>query len=165
MSDVFKPLYQDRSNKKYFGICDDIPHQRAYLDEIDGQKWTAVVHNDHEQEIAFTALDNCIEFNKANGHKESRCEGVLTHNETIIFVEIKERKGDASSWAKKADAQLRNSIAIVETRISLASFTTKKAYICNRLQRNTNESHSVRAKKFLEDTGYILRVENRVKIA
>lgn len=164
MSDIFKTLCQDITQSHRFGICDDVRHQRAYVDEIDGQKWTAVVDNGYNREIVFTALDNCIQFKKANGKDESRCEGMLTYEDTIIFVEIKERIGKASVWAKAADDQLRNSILIVEAKVNLDAYPTKKAYICNRHQRNLNESHAVRTKKFLHDTGYILRVENRIKI-
>ncbi len=164
MSDIFRTLCQDVTNGHRFGLCDDRRHQRAYIDEIDGQKWTAVVDNRHNRKIEFTSLDNCIEFNKANGKGESRCEGMLTFEDTIVFVEMKERRGDAKKWAKKTDDQLRNSILIVEAKVNLDQFIVKKAYICNRHQKNLNESHAVRAKKFQEETGYVLRVENRINI-
>lgn len=164
MSDIFKPLYQDITNSRNFGICDDKPHQRAYIDEIDGQRWTAVVRNHYGRQIVFTAIDNCTEFNKANGSKEIRCEGILTFDDTIVFVEIKERKGDAKTWAKKADDQLRNSIRIIQARVNMNAYVVKKAYISNRHQKNLNESHAVRAKRFQQETGYILRVENRINI-
>lgn len=164
MSDIFRALCQDVTTAQKFGLCDDLPHQRAYIDEFDGQKWIAVVYNYFGREIVFTALDNCIEFNKPSGKGESRCEGMLTYEDTIIFVEIKERTGDADTWAKKADDQLRNSIKIVQAKVKLSAFLIKKVYICNRHRRNVNESHAVRAKKFQQDTGYILRVETRINI-
>jgi len=164
MSDLFKILCQDETDLGLFGICDDKPHQRAYIDNSDGQKWTAVISNKFNRKIVFTALDNSIEFNKANGKSESRCEGILTYEETIIFIEIKERTGDAKTWARKADTQLRNSISIVLAKVDLDIFTNKKAYICNRHQKNLNESHAVRTKKFQNETGFILRVDKRINI-
>ena len=152
------------TNASKFGICDDKPHQRAYIDEIDGQKWTAVVQNLHRRKIVFTAIDNCIEFNKANGNKERRCEGMLTFDDTIVFIEIKERKGDAKTWAKKADDQLRNSIRIIQEKVNLDLYPVKKAYICNRNQINLNKSHAVRSKRFQQETGYILRVEKELQL-
>jgi hypothetical protein len=162
MSDIFKILCQDVTQAKNFGICDDKPNQRAYINTDDGEKWMAVVKNDTRQEITFTALDNCIEMRKANGKMESRCEGAITYNNTIIFLEIKKRTGDASTWAKDADKQLRNTISSIEAKIDLKDFPIKRAAITNCLQRRSNEKHTVRMKKFQEDTGYILRVENRV---
>lgn len=162
MSDIFRELCQDTTQNNRFGICDDEPHQRAYLDMVDGQKWMAVVENVQRYEVTFTALDHCIEFNQADGKKESRCEGILTYNETIIFVEIKERSGVAKTWAKDADKQLRNSISIIESKLNLGAFPQKKAAIANRLKRKLNEKHSVRMKQFLEETGYVLRVNYRI---
>lgn len=162
MSEIFKRLCQDTTQEKIFGICDDIPHQRAYLDLVEGRKWMAVVQNDLKHVVTFTALDHCVEFNKANGQKEKRCEGILTYEDTIIFVEIKERTGDAKTWAKDADKQLRNSIRLIHSKLNLDEFTKKRASITNRLQTKSNEKHSVRMKQFLEQTGYVLRVNNRI---
>jgi len=162
MSYIFKTLCQDETDDRRFGICDNIPHQRAYIDSLDGRKWIAVIQNDARQSVTFTALDNCIEFNKVNGKKESRCEGILTYGETIIFIEAKERKGDAQTWAKIADKQLRNSITLIEAKINLDLFPIKKAAITNKLQNGAKEKHSVRIKKFYEETGYILRINNRI---
>lgn len=162
MSDIFQVLCEDVTNNTHFGICDDKPHQRAYIDTEDGKKWMAVVQNDSNQEVTFTALDNCIEFNKATGKKESRCEGVLTYNNTILFIEIKERSGNAKSWAKDADDQLRNSITLIESKINLDKYINKRAAIINRLQTRSNEKHTVRMKQFKEETGYVLRVNYRI---
>ena len=164
MSHIFKALCQDETSVKRFGICDDIPHQRAYVDVTDGRKWIAVIHNDVRRSVTFTALDNCIEFNKANGKKEKRCEGVLSYDETIIFLEAKERLGNASTWAKDADTQLKNSIKLIEEKVNLDLFLIKKAAICNGLQRGFNQKHSVRIKQFMDETGYILLINNRITI-
>src|SRR4051812_42064336 len=127
MSEIFKALCQDVTQARYFGICDDKPHQRAYIDIVDGGRWMTVVQNDTRQEITFTALDNCIEIRKVNGKMESRCEGVITYNDTIIFVEIKQRVGDAHTWVKDADKQLRASITSIEAKINLDDFPVKRA--------------------------------------
>lgn len=164
MSDIFKALCQDITQERRFGLCDDRPHQRAYIDTLDGRKWMAVFHNDARREVTFTALDHCIEFRKANANMEKRCEGIITFSDTIIFVEIKERTGDAKTWAKDADKQLRVSIALIEAKVNLDAFPDKRAAITNRLQNKSNEKHSVRMKQFLEQTGYVLRVNNRIII-
>jgi hypothetical protein len=164
MSYISETLCEDITRDKRFGICDDNPHQRAYININDGSKWMAVVQNENRKEVIFTALDHCIEMRRANGKMESRCEGVITCDDTIIFVEVKERIGDARTWVKEADKQLRNSISLIESRINLDKFPIKKASITNRLQRGSKQKHSVRMRKFLEDTGYVLRVDNRIII-
>ena len=164
MSDIFKLLCQDITQEKKFGICDDIPNHRAYVDLNNGSKWMTVVQNNSMLPVTFTALDNCIELRGTDGKMESRCEGIITYGNTIIFIEIKERTGDSKTWAKDADKQLRATISSIKSKINLDSFETKRAAITNRLQSRSKEKHTVRMKKFLEDTGYLLSVDNRIKI-
>ena len=164
MSDIFKVLCQDATNERFFGVCDDKPNQRAYLDIKDRNKWLAVVQNKLMKDVTFTALDNCIEFRTVDGKMSSRCEGVLTYDDVIIFVEAKERSGDASTWAKDADKQLRASIDDLKKKVDLSFFTIKRAAIANRKQNKFNEKHSVRMKKFFNDTGFILSVNSRIVI-
>jgi len=162
MSDIFRILCQDITDAKRFGICDDKPHQRACIDTIDGRNWMTVIENDLRHDVTFTALDNCIEIRKDNGKMESRCEGIITYNYTIIFLEIKDRTGGANTWAKDADKQLKTSIALIELKVDLGNFLSRKAYISNRIQRGSKQNHPVRIKQFLEQTGYILRVNSSI---
>lgn len=166
MSYISETLCEDVTQARRFGICDDKPNERAYVDgnKNNGDKWMAVVQNDNRKKVIFTALDHCIEIRKANGNMEKRCEGVITYDDTIIFIEIKERTGDAQTWVKDADKQLRNSISLITSKINLDRYSIKKASITNRLRTRSKEKHSVRMKKFLEETGYILRVDNRIII-
>ncbi len=164
MSDIFKLLCQDTTGERKFGICDNKDHERAFIDVADGRNWMAVILNDNRYEATFTAIDNCIEIRRPNGRLESRCEGAITYNNTIIFLEIKERLGPARAWAKDADDQLRITISSIESRIDLDDFTIKKAAITNRLRGNLTEKHTVRMKKFQEDTGYILQVAYRINL-
>ena len=59
---------QDNFENKLFGLCDDRPGQRAYLNEDDGSKWIADVVNDDRYETTFTAVDHCIDLKKADGN-------------------------------------------------------------------------------------------------
>ena len=58
------------TEKNLFGICDDPPppQKQAYIDEVDGAKWIAVVVNEDNQEVTFTAIDNCIEIKRESIH-------------------------------------------------------------------------------------------------
>lgn len=90
---------QTRSNRRIFGLCDNPSPAKdpAYIDETDGSKWIAVVENEERFPTEFTAIDNCIDIKHSDGKMEKRCDGVLTYNATIIFVELKQRgaKGNA----------------------------------------------------------------------
>jgi hypothetical protein len=67
----FDSEHQYSSTKSTFGLCDDEPppHKPAYLDEIDGGKWIAVVDNYYQFNILFVALDNSIVLKKPDGKK------------------------------------------------------------------------------------------------
>ena len=160
------PLCQTHSNKKIFGLCDEpSPNKNpAYIDEKDGAKWIAVVENEYVYQVTFTAIDNCIEINRPDGKMEKRCDGVLTYNSSVIFVELKERGVLGNKWVKDGEEQIRTSINHFEANLQVNTFTSKKAYIANSQHPKFKESQSMRMEKFFSDTGYVLRIENRIKL-
>lgn len=122
-TDFLEKKCWDSSVQRRFGICDDTPppSKPAYLDEIDGNKWIAVVHNDRQIEVEFLAIDNCIEFSKRkDGKDKKRCDGALFYEETVIFVELKDIASDAKNWADAK--QLISTIKEFETT-DLARYT------------------------------------------
>ncbi|WDF67604.1 hypothetical protein PQ465_14990 [Sphingobacterium oryzagri] len=159
---------QDRSNSKLFGICDDPPpaKTKAYLNETDGAKWIAVVDNEYRYDVVFTAIDHCIEVPaRPDGKSSKRCDGMLTYNKTVIFVELKTRPQLGTDWIKEAERQLKTTIAHFETTELAEEFTDKKAYAANSEHPKAKESYLVRIEKFFEDTGYVLRIENRIVLS
>jgi hypothetical protein len=155
---------QSHSNKKRFGLCDD-PYPSinpAYINEIDGAKWIAVVDNEHLYETTFTAIDRCIDIKRMDGAMEKRCDGVLTYQSTVIFVELKERGALGNSWVKDGEQQLRASIGYFELTEQAENYAKKKAYIANSEHPKFKESQARRMDQFLSDTGYVLRIENRI---
>ncbi len=155
---------QYTTEKKLFGICDDPPpiYKHAYLDEENGVKWIAVVINADRQHVTFTAIDNCIEIRSINGKMAKRCDGVLTFNSTIVFVELKERDEKGTNWIKDAEEQLRSTISYFEKSEKGTNYKIKKAYISNNEHPKFRESQARRMEQFLTDTGYVLRIENRI---
>lgn len=147
-----------------FGLCDDPPPllKQAYIDEVNGAKWIAVVVNDDKQRVTFTAIDNCIEIRSKNGKMAKRCDGVLTFDSTIAFVELKERDKKGNKWVKDAEKQLRSTIGYYEKSEEAESYKIKKAYIANSEKPKFKESQVRRMDQFLTDTGYVLRIENRI---
>jgi len=153
------------SNKKRFGLCDDPPPtKQAYIDEVNGAKWIAVVTNNSRKEVTFTAIDHCIEIKEADGKMAKRCDGMLTFDSTIAFVELKERDEKGNKWVKDAEKQLHSTIGYFEKSDEAGNFKTKKAYIANKERPKFKESQNVRMDHFFTETGYILRIENRINI-
>jgi hypothetical protein len=163
-AEFFKAACQSYSKRKRFGLCDDpAPAANpAYIDEVDGKKWIAVVVNENLYEATFTAIDNCIEIKRPDGKMAKRCDGVLTYESAIVFVELKQRDVLGSEWVKDAEKQLRATIEHFQNIDDSASHAIKKAYIANNQRPKFKDSQMRRMEQFLADTGYVLRIENRI---
>jgi hypothetical protein len=155
---------QTKSSRKKFGLCDDPPPARipAYIDENNGKKWIAVVVNEQLKEVTFTAIDNCIEIRKPDNTMHKRCDGFLTYDDNVIFVELKARGAMGNLWVKDGEAQLRTSIGHFMVTDDADNYTEKKAYIANSQRPKFKQTQAQRMNKFLKDTGYVLRIENRI---
>jgi len=160
----FEGKCQGSTDKKLFGLCDDPPSLRnpAYIDENNGTKWIAVVINDYKYNVTFTAIDNCIKIKREDGNMDKRCDGVLTYNSTVIFVELKERPALGNKWVLDAEEQLKTTIGYFEKEEESNNFKIKKAYISNNEHPKFKESQRRRMLQFQNDTGYVLRIENRI---
>jgi hypothetical protein len=152
----------------YFGLCDDPPplENPAYIDEADQSKWIAEVSNDNEYRVDFIAIDRCDEFDfrREDGSPAKRCDGVLTYNTSVIFVELKQKKGKKgkNKWIRDGEEQLRSTINYFEKIPDAKSYTTKKAYIANSEHPEFRISQKERMAEFFKETGYILRIENKI---
>ena len=168
--DFLNSQCQSVSNKKLFGLCDEQDNKEpAYLDEENGAKWIAVVENEQLKRIHFIAIDNCIDIWRDEVKKEmdNRCDGMLWYEErTVIFVELKDResKKDKNAWVEEGEKQLKRTIEYFEKTEQSGKFTEKRAYIANKAHPKFKESQLVRMKRFQQETGYTLRIENRIKI-
>jgi hypothetical protein len=163
----FEEKCQNQTNQTRFGICDDPSPSKnpAYLDTKNINKWIAIVENNQGIEILFTAIDNCIEILRPDGKMDSRCDGMLTYDKKIIFVELKERNYKNSVWIDEADKQLRQTISVFVNHYDIADFYSKKAYIANRKKPQFQYSHKEKMQKFKNDTGFILIIENMIRIS
>jgi len=165
----FDAKCQTFSSRKIFGLCDDPPEKDknprpAYIDEYHGAKWIAVVENGDKYDVTFTAIDNCIEIRRADGKAAKRCDGVLTYGSTIIFVELKQSVPLGNGWVIDGEKQLRITIGYFELGDEAENYKRKEAYIANNEHPKLKESQMRRMEQFFDDTGYILRVVNRIKL-
>jgi len=164
-----KAKHKETTNEIIFGLCDDLPPAKnpAYLDFLDKTKWIAIVENNHNNSVVFTAIDNCKEFEFLKkggnmGETGKRCDCVLTVDTKIIFVELKQR--EFSGWIAKADEQLRSTIDYFKKHSDAKRYLTKQAYIANSMRPITRTNQLTRIDAFLNDTGYVLRIQNRIEI-
>ncbi len=163
----FKSTCQSQTNQYKFGLCDDPNKDKdpAYIDTVDCSKWIAIVENNQEIEVIFTAIDNCIEILRSDGKMDNRCDGMLTYNNNIIFVELKERKYTNSVWIDEGENQLRKIISVFINNHDLQIFKSKKAYIANSKKPQFQYSHKERMQKFRNDTGFTLIIQNTIKVS
>ena len=158
---------QSQTNQPKFGLCDDPNKDKdpAYIDTVDCSKWIAIVENNQEIEVIFTAIDNCIEILRSNGERENRCDGMLTYNNHIIFVELKTRKSKNSKWVGKGEEQLKNTISVFIANHDLEIYKSKKAYIANNKKPTFQSSQITRMDKFKDETGFRLIIQNTIEIS
>lgn len=152
------------TNEKVFGICDDPPPSidPAYLDFVDDTKWVAWVDNDKGKDVIFTAIDHCIEIKRPNGETESSCDGMLQYDTTLIFVELKDR--DSGRWLGKARDQLQTTIDTYKSDEGLNGYTRYYGYVANKQRPYFNAANPAIAEQFEDDTGFVLVVDQVIKI-
>ena len=157
---------QSQTNQYKFGLCDDPNKDKdpAYIVTVDCSKWIAIVENNQEIEVIFTAIDNCIEILRSDGTMDNRCDGMLTYNNHIIFVELKERNF-RNKWVGKGEEQLKNTINVFIANHDLAIYKSKKAYIANNKKPNFQSSQITRMDKFKDETGFRLIIQNTIEIS
>ena len=157
---------QSQTNQPKFGLCDDPNKDKdpAYIDIDDCSKWIAIVENNQEIEVIFTAIDNCIEILRSDGTMDNRCDGMLTYNNHLIFVELKE-KNYGNNWVVKGEKQLKNTINVFIANHDLEIYKSKKAYIANNKKPTFQSSQITRMDKFKDETGFRLIIQNTIEIS
>jgi hypothetical protein len=155
---------QSQTNQYKFGLCDDPNEDPAYIDTDDCSKWIAIVENNQEIEVIFTAIDNCIEILRSDGTMDNRCDGMLTYNNHLIFVELKE-KNYRNNWVVKGEKQLKNTINVFIANHDLEIYKSKKAYIANNKKPTFQSSQITRMDKFKDETGFRLIIQNTIEIS
>jgi hypothetical protein len=112
-----------------FGICDDTIQPWAYPDYLDKSKWIVSVRNAKGQKITFIAVDKCLDIRDDEKEKVSTCDAILTQNDSIVFVELKDRD---PPWIAKAMSQLKSTIDIFSKNHDISKFKHKRAFASNK---------------------------------
>lgn len=164
--DFFEKVCKTTSNKNEFGLCDDPSPSTnpAYIDHIDVSKWIGIVKNESEKQIDFYAIDHCIDLLRPDAKMDSRCDGMLHYDKSLIFVELKATKIKGGEWLTTGRKQIKITIDHFITNHDIKSFDKVKAYVCNQHKPRANQGHTVQFQKFKDQTGLILRAQQNIII-
>lgn len=134
---------------KEFGICDDEDETKktpAYVDATQPEKWVAVIKNRSEKSINFTAVDNCVEITREDGTPDFRCDAMLTNEDHIVFVELKDQM---TGWITHAvDEQLQTTIDHFKVNYDISKYKYKRAFACNKKYPNFRVSYKEKMNAF-----------------
>ncbi len=162
--DFFTSSCKSGTAKTKFGLCDDPPPATnpAYIDELTQEKWIAEVINKNEISIDFHAIDNCIDIKRPNGEMESRCDCMLHYNNSLIFVELKDRV--SSGWLAKGGDQVSITICKFKEFHNINVFDKVEAYVSNKQRPLAITGYNTVAQKFKDKTGLTLKPDRNISI-
>jgi hypothetical protein len=142
---------QTDTNEKRFGIYDSGDTKPAKIKYDDEECWGAIVLNDSCKSLLFTAIDNCIEIRRANGEIDNRCDCMLTYNETLLLIELKNVR---ASWKANGLSQIEATIKhMLDKEIQFYDrFKKRKAIVANRIHQSPHfeESDKEQREKFMK---------------
>lgn len=140
-------------NNNLFGLCDDQNGSKAYTNTDTPTKWIATVKNDKVKDLIFTAIDKCvIKDNEEIGR--GRCDGLITSDEHIYFVELKDAK---PPWISDAINQLTSTIHFFIANHDITIYKHKKAFACNKKRGHFQEIDNEFSLKFYRE--YKVRID------
>lgn len=152
----FEPNCITVTSEKVFGIYDIPP---ASLDFTNDEIWIAWVDNEKKKAITFTAIDKCLNIPRIEGE---RCEAMITYDDTLIFIELKD--ADGGRWSGKARDQITNTIKLFVRDVGLGNYRRCYGHISNKQRPYFKSGGKSFFQKFEDDTGFILRVSEVIKI-
>ena len=162
--DFFINNCKSSSNLVEFGLCDDPPpaNNPAYIDEVDDTKWIGVVKNKDNREVDFIGIDACIDIRKPDGKMESRCDGLLSFDNDLIFVELKSREG--GQWFQKGRKQLTITVNAFKSNYDINQYNSVYGNVCNSLRPQSHSGHAANIEQFKDETGLILKGDRIIEI-
>jgi len=155
--DFFKSGCKKTSIKKEFGLCDnpDPAKDPAYIDEFNDVNWIAQVTNQNGNSVDFFAIDHCIEIRRSNIEMAKHCDGMLSYESNIVFVELKNR--GSSGWLSDGRKQLTETISFFKDNHNITTYKLKEAYVCNKQRPLAVTNISSEVQKFKDETAVILK--------
>jgi hypothetical protein len=144
-----------------FGLCDKENKTPAYISHDNNEPWNATVLNESQINVTFTAIDNCIDIFRPNGDMESRCDGMLTYPDNIVFVELKNQR---ANWISDGIEQLEATIDIYKDNENLMAVRKRRAVVANRKHPHFHEIENETMQKFFSKNKVRLHIGSTIKI-
>lgn len=159
--DFCKPSCQTTNiSAKIFGLADPQDKTPAIVLYNEPEKWVAEVENRTGIPLNFTAVDNCIEIFREDGQMENRCDAIITGGNYLIFVELKDQRGDWIQYA--VENQLKTTIRCFKENCEMSRYRKRYAYACNKRHPQFQYSHMSMMDEFRKETGVRLCIVNKI---
>jgi hypothetical protein len=152
---------QSRTKEIEFGLCDNEDKTPAFISHNKTDGWNATVLNQDKIDVVFTAIDNCIDIIRPNGDMESRCDGMLTYPNNIVFVELKNQRAD---WIQNGISQLEATIDIFNDNEDLLAIRKRRAVVSNKKHPHFHEIGNETMQRFVSRNKVRLHVGGTIKI-
>jgi hypothetical protein len=145
--DFFYTQCQSVTSEIRFGICDDDDENPAYINNLDENIWIAIVLNEDTKEVTVTAIDKCIDFPLINGEMQSRCDAMLTCDNCLYVIELKNKRNDwQSSGIEHLEATIQNLKAALGDIYK--NYRLRKAFVANKQHPRFHVIENETMKKF-----------------
>lgn len=154
--DFFQTKCQSTTSETIFGIYDAPPATLSFENSDDWNLW---IDNVNTKEIKHTAIDDCLEIPDSEGE---RCESMIIYDDVLTFIELKDR--DGGRWAGKARDQLKNTIALFKRDANIHAYMKLYGHIANKQRPHFKAGGKNFSQQFEDETGFILRVSDVIKI-
>lgn len=159
--DFFNPVCQSGPfSQEKFGLCDDQSATRAYVDTTTPDKWVATVKNPARKAVTFTAIDKCV-IQDGDEPGRGRCDGMLTTEDLLYLVELKDKK---DNWQSHAVEQLKSTILFLRAHHDLTRFRHKKAFACNRRRGAFVTIDNEFQSRFFRNHGFRIDIQTTVLV-
>ena len=159
--DFFKQECQSGPfSQTQFGLCDDQNTTRAYVDTTAPAKWVATVENPLQKAVTFTAIDKCV-IQDSDEPGRGRCDGMLTTDDLLYLVELKDQKTD---WRSYAISQLESTIDFLRDHHDLTRFRHKKAFACNKRHKTFATIDNELQHRFFRSYGFRIDIQATVLV-
>ncbi len=143
----FKVQCLSKTSEIRFGICDDDNELPVYIDSLDENIWIATVLNAEGKVVNVTAIDKCIDFPLINGNMQSRCDAMLTCDNCLYVIELKNRRSDwQSSGIEQLEATIQHLIDSLGT--TYYNYRFRKAYVANKQHPRFHVIENEKMEKF-----------------
>lgn len=160
--DFFAVVCKTSKNWNLFWVADsqDNQTQQAFItydESVEG--CVAKVDNSAALTFDFYAIDACLIIKKRNGDKISLCDALIITQNSIVFIELKDRNDKKE---EKGIQQIESTIEQFVKAHPSFTRTNKIGYFCNKKFPNFGTSKMEMVEEINNKYGYRLRFKTNI---